>query len=194
MEQASSRVEGELSSWNDAYRLALGNELNGGRPWTGELHLVAIFDRALNPTEIAQNFSAAPIMVSLPSLSYNQEIAMALHEGGTSAYIPYFVETLSVGSQQVVDLNSFENAYEPTWECSSISQDMVIVDDIPKADRMDVFTHESVFTFSSSNNQFLQAVQALDQAPVPEPATVLLFGAGLVGIIIHAWRHRKRMI
>ena len=48
-------VTGGLSTWDD-YGFALGNEMTGDRPWLGELHLIAIFDRALSADEIAANF------------------------------------------------------------------------------------------------------------------------------------------
>jgi long-subunit fatty acid transport protein len=51
-------VEGKLSNWDDGYRLGLGNELTGTKPWQGELHLVAIYNRALSPEEVAQNYDA----------------------------------------------------------------------------------------------------------------------------------------
>ncbi len=57
-QRASKKVAGRLSGWSDAYRLALVNELTGDRPWLGELHLVAIYNRALSNTEIQQNFKA----------------------------------------------------------------------------------------------------------------------------------------
>jgi len=61
--QASATIDGNLTTWNpwdDGYRLGLANELTGDRPWLGELHLVAIFDRALSATEVTQNFTAGP--------------------------------------------------------------------------------------------------------------------------------------
>lgn len=60
-------INGDLSNWDAAYRLALGNELTsdgqrpaqeGQRPWLGEYHLVAIYDRALSAEEVSQNFAA----------------------------------------------------------------------------------------------------------------------------------------
>lgn len=50
--------DGDLSNWDNAMRLAIGNELNQSRPWLGTIHLVAIYRRALTPIEIAQNYSA----------------------------------------------------------------------------------------------------------------------------------------
>ena len=57
-EVAQRQVEGSLRNWSDEFRLSLANELTGDRPWKGELHLVALYDRALTPEEISQNFAA----------------------------------------------------------------------------------------------------------------------------------------
>jgi PKD repeat protein len=57
--QPTSRtISGNLASWSNDFRLALGNETSGDRPWQGEYHLVAIYDRALQATEVSQNFAA----------------------------------------------------------------------------------------------------------------------------------------
>ena len=48
----------EVIGWDNGYALVLGNEVSGDRPWLGTLRLVAIFNRALSPTEIQQNFDA----------------------------------------------------------------------------------------------------------------------------------------
>ncbi len=53
-------VGGEFSNWSDQFLLGLGDELNGSRPWRGTYHLVAIYDRALNRTELRANFKAGP--------------------------------------------------------------------------------------------------------------------------------------
>jgi hypothetical protein len=60
VERASGAVGGDLSNWNEGYRLALANELTEDRPWLGEFHLVAIFNRALSQDEVIQNFRAGP--------------------------------------------------------------------------------------------------------------------------------------
>ncbi|MBN1674118.1 MAG: FecR domain-containing protein [Kiritimatiellae bacterium] len=57
---------GDFSNWQRGrrIRLALANELMAAfgepRPWLGELHLVAIYSRALSASEAAQNFLAGP--------------------------------------------------------------------------------------------------------------------------------------
>jgi hypothetical protein len=57
-EVANKQVAGELGNWSEDFRLTLANELTGDRPWLGELHLVAIYGRALTEDEVARNFSA----------------------------------------------------------------------------------------------------------------------------------------
>ncbi len=58
-------VDGELTfegtrtgtfNFNSTYNFALGNELTNNAPWLGEYDLVAVYNRALSPSEIAQNY------------------------------------------------------------------------------------------------------------------------------------------
>jgi hypothetical protein len=58
IEVARTSGGGALSSWNEGYRLSVGNELSGDRPWLGEVHLVAIYSRALTADDVKQNFKA----------------------------------------------------------------------------------------------------------------------------------------
>ena len=55
-------VGGDLSNWDDGFRLALGNELTEDRPWLGELHRVALYARALTSSEIAETPAAATVL------------------------------------------------------------------------------------------------------------------------------------
>ncbi len=63
-------AEGDLAGWEDGAILALANEPTADRPWLGELHLVAIFDRGLSLTEVEQNFAAGPngLLVGPPTI------------------------------------------------------------------------------------------------------------------------------
>lgn len=59
VETASRRVDGDFSNWAGNFFLTIGHETGGGtgdRAWTGELHLLALYSRALTPGEIQQNF------------------------------------------------------------------------------------------------------------------------------------------
>jgi hypothetical protein len=57
--QLQTTIAGDFSNWDGAYRLALGNELDGKRPWLGTLHQVAIYDRAFTSTDVSSAFTAA---------------------------------------------------------------------------------------------------------------------------------------
>ncbi len=52
------RIPGDFSNWNANYALSLANELSQDRPWLGELHLVAIYSKALSSDEVSQNYTA----------------------------------------------------------------------------------------------------------------------------------------
>jgi len=49
---------GDLSNWNDSFRLGLGDELNGDRRWDGEIHFVALYGRALTAEQVSRNFAS----------------------------------------------------------------------------------------------------------------------------------------
>jgi hypothetical protein len=51
---------GDLSLWTTTYPLAIGDETGGSRPFLGDVHLVAVYRRALSPSEIARNFLSGP--------------------------------------------------------------------------------------------------------------------------------------
>ena len=63
---ATGNAPSSFNGWDDSFPLALANELTLNRAWLGELHLVAIFDRALTQSEANQNFDAGPDGVTLP--------------------------------------------------------------------------------------------------------------------------------
>lgn len=62
----SSLIGGDLSTWNPAYRFALANELTLDRPWFGDVHDVAIYNRALESSEVLTNFLAGADQASMP--------------------------------------------------------------------------------------------------------------------------------
>lgn len=68
---ASGVAAGDLSNWDDSFRLFLANEATGDRPWLGEYHLVAIFDRALSGADVLQNYTAGPSANNLPTADFS---------------------------------------------------------------------------------------------------------------------------
>ncbi|WP_166830238.1 DUF1592 domain-containing protein [Thalassoroseus pseudoceratinae] len=57
-QSANRNVAGDLRNWDRGYRLILGNEQSNDRPWLGEFHAVAIYNRALSANEVLQKFRA----------------------------------------------------------------------------------------------------------------------------------------
>ena len=55
---SSGSTPGTFNNWDSGYALMLGNESSLDRPWLGELHLVAIYDRALSSGEVSLNYNA----------------------------------------------------------------------------------------------------------------------------------------
>jgi Concanavalin A-like lectin/glucanases superfamily len=49
---------GTLGDWDDTFAFVLGNEVSGDRQFQGVLRLVAIYNRAITPAQITQNFNA----------------------------------------------------------------------------------------------------------------------------------------
>ncbi len=56
--QATQTRTGDLSNWDLSYPLTVANLGNGTRPWIGALCQVAIYDQALTPTEVGDNYTA----------------------------------------------------------------------------------------------------------------------------------------
>lgn len=50
-------VGGDLSNWSDDFRLGIGDEIGSGRVWRGDVHLAAIYQRALGAEEVARNYA-----------------------------------------------------------------------------------------------------------------------------------------
>jgi hypothetical protein len=63
VQRLNTTLGGSLSVWNDTYPLVLANEPTGNRPWLGEFHLVAVYQRALSQDEVTINFDAGPAVI-----------------------------------------------------------------------------------------------------------------------------------
>ncbi|MEC9030925.1 MAG: DUF1592 domain-containing protein, partial [Planctomycetota bacterium] len=61
-------------NWNGAYRLALADELSGGRPWLGTYYLVAVYNRDLSPAEVERNFKAGSEAKASPALAAKRKL------------------------------------------------------------------------------------------------------------------------
>lgn len=57
---SQGKARGSLSNWAGMDRLAIGDEVSGGRTWLGTLHRIAIFSRELSASQIKQNHLNGP--------------------------------------------------------------------------------------------------------------------------------------
>ena len=61
VQQATATTWGTLANWDATMRLVFGNVPTGNdRPFLGQLHLTAFYNKALTPAEITQNLDAGP--------------------------------------------------------------------------------------------------------------------------------------
>ena len=85
VEVVSATVSGDLSNWDSSFDFALANELTNDRAWLGTFDLVAVYDDALTPTEVAQNYLAGPVIQDqTPTLSVSITPGSISENGGTA--------------------------------------------------------------------------------------------------------------
>ena len=53
-------IGGGFSNWDTSYFLGLANEFTNDRPWLGDYHLLAIYNRALTEEDVITNFQTGP--------------------------------------------------------------------------------------------------------------------------------------
>jgi len=66
--EATGQVAGTMDNWDAGFHLALANELTQDRPWLGEYHLVAVYDRTLTAEEVQQHFKGGSRSVPVDAL------------------------------------------------------------------------------------------------------------------------------
>ncbi|UCC64283.1 MAG: hypothetical protein JSV36_04305 [Anaerolineae bacterium] len=87
IEQANGNIGGNFSGWDDSFRLALANELSLASKhlaWSGEYHLVAIYNRALSQAEVRQNFEARAGLTLGPDQSITTTASTRLYADTTN--------------------------------------------------------------------------------------------------------------
>ena len=61
-------LAGSFKNWDPSYKLVIGNEADGSKPWLGEIFYAAIYDRAVSEKEIQSKFHSNPLLRSLPEI------------------------------------------------------------------------------------------------------------------------------
>ncbi|MCA9147060.1 MAG: DUF1592 domain-containing protein, partial [Planctomycetales bacterium] len=87
---ANGKVNGNFSNWDGKHRLALANEITKDRPWLGELHRVAIYDRALAPKEVQQSFAAGA--KAMPGTPMREAVAAGNNDVFDNKVAPLFAK------------------------------------------------------------------------------------------------------
>jgi uncharacterized repeat protein (TIGR01451 family)/uncharacterized repeat protein (TIGR02543 family) len=77
-------ISGDFSNWDEGFRFGLANEFGAARAWLGELHLVAIYSRALSQADVIQNFEARAGIVLSPGESITATVSTTLDEDTTN--------------------------------------------------------------------------------------------------------------
>lgn len=105
----SKQMIGDFSTWdNGYYNLMLVNENTGGRHWLGDLRLVAIYDKALNPAEVQQNYQSGTL--TTPPIPATFRRFLLVHQdynsaGNTTNLIAYGVQYLDLQCALIWDGN-----------------------------------------------------------------------------------------
>jgi VanZ family protein len=52
---------GDFSNWDRGYKLLIGNEQTGNRPWVGSLYGIALYNRQVSTSEVAQSYKSGKL-------------------------------------------------------------------------------------------------------------------------------------
>ncbi|MBU1191697.1 MAG: fibronectin type III domain-containing protein [Gammaproteobacteria bacterium] len=86
VKQERTTIDGNFSNWDNTYRLALGNELNGGRPWLGTYHQLAIYDYAFSGTEVGQAYAAgSTVPVNTTTTMHADSVPVARNDSASTS-------------------------------------------------------------------------------------------------------------
>ena len=57
LRDSTTLIYGDLSNWDNSYKLAIGNNFLQNKPWMGEIFYLGIYKRELNSVEILHNYN-----------------------------------------------------------------------------------------------------------------------------------------
>lgn len=156
--RTSGTVAGNVSNWSTLFKLILANEATGDRPWLGEFHLAAIFDRALTPAEVNQNFSAGPepVLTPTPPVIVTQPEDQTVPDGASATFGVSATGSLPLTYQWFLNGISIGGATDPDYTTPSV----VLTDD------------GSLFTCIVSNAEGSDTSNAALLTVIPVPPAV----------------------
>jgi VanZ family protein len=80
-------LKGNFSNWDSSFKLSIGNEITGNRPWKGKIYYVAIFDRPLTEKEIRKNYLSGLHSTELNEFEEKGPVTRYLFDEGKSDVI-----------------------------------------------------------------------------------------------------------
>jgi hypothetical protein len=104
---------GTLADWDDTFAFVLGNEVSNNRNWAGVIRLVAVYNRALTPAQITQNFEAGVgekffLMFSVSHLTDLPETYVVFEASQFDSYAYLFRRPFFISLDGTVDPNGLD--------------------------------------------------------------------------------------
>lgn len=142
-----ANVSGSFANWRTDFELTLGNEVGTSRPWLGDLHLVAIYSRALSGAEVDQNFAAGTGDAQSGHLSVTPAGGMSISgiEGGDFSPLS---KTYTVKNAGTASIEWTAYASEP-WIIVDVPSNTFLDPDGDESELEVVIDSQMVNTFSA---------------------------------------------
>lgn len=111
---------GNVSNWDDSFKLAFGNEIGTSRDWLGEIYMVAIYDKVISSAEVNNSLSIGyccnGTVVSEIDCSENRD--MEIVYAGIKNNVP---ASLDISETLTIDSIVVEVAYDNSNPGSTIT-------------------------------------------------------------------------
>ncbi|RME00909.1 MAG: LamG domain-containing protein, partial [Bacteroidetes bacterium] len=112
IEKYSGTRSGNISNWDETFKLAFGNELTQDRTWLGDIHSVAFYNKAISAAEVLQNYQAGACCGGnefTPEIECGENRTIELVWEGLKNVVP---KTLQLGSTANMDSVFVEIVYK----------------------------------------------------------------------------------
>ncbi len=180
-----------LQSWNETYRLAVGNEVSGNRPWRGTMSGFSLFDRAASKQEIESFFGGTSIRGAIASYEFGESAA---GEDGGVVRSPQSAPALSWKSRKTNNRKAANRKFTEEQDLNvPISPKRWLVTDTAPAGLTSALKQNNAFTLttqvaSAKVKQFGPAtIISLSQDTSNRNFTLGQSGTGLVFRLATTW-------
>ncbi|MCD4812287.1 T9SS type A sorting domain-containing protein [bacterium] len=158
---STTSISGNFSNWNNSYQFASANELSlDDRRWFGDLHLVAVYSRALSAPEVLQNFT------------HSADATPTVTQTATQTATPLGTHT-DTPTQTVSPTRTISPTATPSGTCTptaTITPSPTISATITvTATHSPTRTHTPDVTATHTSTRTIHAIKSI--FPYPQPAT-----------------------